>query len=242
MKTVTGKITSIKKLNVKSKRYDISVEDNHNFFANNVLVHNCQSNPDALTELLALDTEVVGTMKMDGTSISCYIKDGAFGVTSRNMELIETEDNAYWKIVRECDIEGKMRSFFSCNIFGGDYVIQGELCGPGIQGNKMGLDKLTLFWYNVYHVGMGDYMSHKILRDFTLSTGLNMVEVVFQGKLPQNTTINSLLEIADRLDYKNGLPAEGIVWRPVMEQRSETLGSRMSFKTISNRFLELYKE
>ncbi len=34
------KIKSIKKINCNSKRYDITVEDNHNFFANNILMHN----------------------------------------------------------------------------------------------------------------------------------------------------------------------------------------------------------
>lgn len=39
MKTV--RLKSIKKVRSQSKRYDISVKDNHNFFANGILVHNC---------------------------------------------------------------------------------------------------------------------------------------------------------------------------------------------------------
>jgi len=35
------KITEVKYVNKKSDLYDIAVEDNHNFFANNTLVHNC---------------------------------------------------------------------------------------------------------------------------------------------------------------------------------------------------------
>lgn len=34
------KVKSVKKIDHNSKRYDIGVEDNHNFFANNILVHN----------------------------------------------------------------------------------------------------------------------------------------------------------------------------------------------------------
>lgn len=198
-----------------------------------------QSAPDALEEIKKMG-DVVGTVKMDGSSITCYIKDNVFGVTSRNMELIETPDNAYWQAVREAKVEEKMREYFP--VLGGDYAIQGELCGPGIQGNRMGFDKLTLCWYNVYHIGAAIYMSHQVLFNFCLSTDLNWCEVVFQGKMPQDATIQTLLDMANALKYKNGLPAEGIVWRPVVEQRSESLGSRMSFKTISNRFLELYKE
>ena len=37
----TAKITSIKKIAIKQPCYDIMVEQNSNFFANNILVHNC---------------------------------------------------------------------------------------------------------------------------------------------------------------------------------------------------------
>jgi hypothetical protein len=40
MNTVLMKIKSIKKIDHQSKRYDIQVKNNSNFFANNVLVHN----------------------------------------------------------------------------------------------------------------------------------------------------------------------------------------------------------
>jgi hypothetical protein len=122
------------------------------------------------------------------------------------------------------------------------YNIQGELCGPGIQGNRMGFEKLTLCWYNVYHIGAGIYMPHQTLFEFCLSTGLTWCEVVFQGKMYPDATVKTLLDMANEMKYKNGLPAEGIVWRPTVEQRSEALGARMSFKTISNVFLEKYKE
>lgn len=36
-----GKLVSIKKLIEKEDVYDIRTKNNHNFFANDVLVHNC---------------------------------------------------------------------------------------------------------------------------------------------------------------------------------------------------------
>jgi len=39
--SVSSKIKSITKIHNDSKRYDISVEDNENFYANGILVHNC---------------------------------------------------------------------------------------------------------------------------------------------------------------------------------------------------------
>ena len=40
------KIKSIKKLNIRQKRYDIEVEDTHCFFANDILVHNSRFGKD----------------------------------------------------------------------------------------------------------------------------------------------------------------------------------------------------
>jgi DNA polymerase-3 subunit gamma/tau len=37
----TARITKITKISSED-RYDLEVEDNHNFFANNILVHNCR--------------------------------------------------------------------------------------------------------------------------------------------------------------------------------------------------------
>ena len=199
-----------------------------------------QSYPDVLDELLVMDVNVIGTMKMDGSSVTAYLKDGVFGVCSRNMDLIETEDNAFWKTIRTKKIEEKMRSYFPWQ--GGNYAIQGELCGPGLQGNKMGLKEMDIFWYNLFHIDTLIYLSTKQLHDFIVSYGLSWAEIVFQGKLPKDTTVNTLLDMANKLNYGNQLPAEGIVWRPEVEINSNVLKDRMSFKTISNRFIETYKE
>ena len=199
-----------------------------------------QSEPAVLAELLALDVEVVGTMKMDGTSFTAYLRNDQFGVCSRNMELLETEGNAYWKAIRKADLEQKMRTYFPWHADGGGIAVQGELCGPGIQGNKVGLTEPTLYLYNGWDISGESYLPHTWLFDFAVGNQLNMVQTVFQGKLSADTTIDNLLAKANELLYPNGTPAEGIVWRPVAEQFSQTLNGRMSFKTVSNVFLLKY--
>lgn len=196
-----------------------------------------QSFPETLSELITAG-DVVGTMKMDGSSITCYIKNGIFGVTSRNMELIETDGNAYWKAVRENKIEEKMRKYFDDK----NIAAQGELCGNSIQGNRMGEKKLTIYFYNLYDIDVCKYLSDESLSNFTTACDLNRVPIVFSGKMPENTTANDLLEKANNLNYPNGTPAEGIVWRPSIETYSDVLNSRLSIKTISNKYLEKYKE
>ena len=41
MKSV--KIKSVKKIKIQQDRYDLEVDNNHNYFANNILVHNCRA-------------------------------------------------------------------------------------------------------------------------------------------------------------------------------------------------------
>jgi ribonucleotide reductase alpha subunit len=48
----------IEKLNTKSKVYDITVEDNHNFYANDILVHNCSE----IMEYTDADTTAICTL------------------------------------------------------------------------------------------------------------------------------------------------------------------------------------
>ena len=196
-----------------------------------------QSTPDALEEIKKMG-QVVGTMKMDGSSITCFIKDNVFGITSRNMELIETPDNAYWKAAREAKVEEAMRKFLGDR----DIAIQGELSGKGIQGNKMGMDNIEIYFYNLYDISAAKYLSTDELIKFTDETGLKMVPIVFRGVLPDNTNIASLLKMSNELKYSNGLPAEGIVWRPVVETESNSLKGRLSIKVISSVFLIKYNE
>ena len=200
MKTI--KIKSIKKLNGESyHKYDIEVGDNHNFFAAGVLVHN--------------------------SSITCYYRDGEFGVCSRNLELKESEGNAYWKAVRELNIEGQMREY------GKNISLQGELVGPGIQKNIYKLDSVKVYFFTGYDIDN--------CRRFTINElgyllyklgGLDMVPMVSMGYKfnDGDNIIEESLKMADGKSILNGLAdREGIVFR--------SLDSKISFKAISNKYL-----
>jgi RNA ligase (TIGR02306 family) len=50
------------------------------------------------------------TEKLDGSSSTFYYNNGEFGVCSRNLELLETEGNTFWKVARELDLENKFKS------------------------------------------------------------------------------------------------------------------------------------
>jgi len=197
-----------------------------------------QSNPACFSELKnAGDVNI--TMKMDGTSATFYFRSASannptdmFGVCSRNLDLKESEGNAYWSLIRKLDLENKMRDRAKF----GDFAVQGELCGPGIQGNKMGLKEPTLYFFNFFSIDSQVYWSFDVLKRFCDDYGLTTVPTVYTGEFKWNS-IDEMIKFADETKYPNGSPAEGLVWRPVKERYSDVLQGRLSIKTKSNVFL-----
>jgi len=198
-----------------------------------------QSEPKVLDEAISKGLVLVGTLKMDGTSFTAYRRDDEFGVCSRNLDLKETEGNAHWRMARKLKLEEILRNEPR------NLSIQGEICGPSIQANRLGLSESKLYLFNLFDIDTGKYLSHTELSAFAEKHMLNMVPTVYRldfGGVVGPRDVNHLLNIANNLNYDNGTPAEGIVWRSMCETYSDVLKGRMSFKTISNRFLEKYKE
>jgi len=198
-----------------------------------------QSEPNVLQEAISKGLVLVGTLKMDGTSFTAYRRDAEFGVCSRNLDLKETEDNSHWRMARKLKLEEILRSE-SRNL-----SVQGEMVGPGIQANRLGLSEVDLYLFNLFDIDTGKYLSHNELFVFARKHILNVVPTAHRldfGGVVGPTDINHLLNIANNLNYDNETPAEGIVWRSACETYSEVLKGRLSFKTISNRYLLAYKQ
>ena len=200
-----------------------------------------QSVPEVLDEIASNNIPMVATLKMDGTSFTAYRRDNEFGVCSRNLNLKESEHNTHWKMARKLKIEEILRSEPR------NLCIQGEICGPSIQANRIGLKEYELFIFNLFDIDTGKYLGYDDMKNFAITHNLRTVPFLHVGWFnePDGTkrwSVNDLLTFANEQNYDNGTPAEGIVWRSVNETYSEVLKGRLSFKTISNRFLEKYKE
>ena len=165
------------------------------------------------------------TEKLDGSSATFYINNGEFGVCSRNLDLAETEENTFWKVARELEIEEKLRASAR------NLAIQGELIGEGIQGNPYGIKGQTVKFFNVFDIDSQTYyglpmflaiMKHEFkLETVPVLTNLTM-------KLPK--TIDEALAFADGKSVLNDkFDREGVVFR--------TMDRTISFKAISNTFL-----
>lgn len=170
------------------------------------------------------------TEKLEGSSMTCYLMDGVFGVCSRNMDLKETAENAFWATARREGIEDKMRTEFGL----ADFAIQGELVGPGIQGNIYKLSKPEFYVFDVYDVQAGAYLKPEARRAMIERMGLKHVPVLaYTPQLKDTlgiTDVDGLLKFAEGKSTLN--PAqerEGVVFK-------ECNGG-MTFKAVSNRYL-----
>lgn len=174
-------------------------------------------------EYKSLGRKFYVTEKLDGSSATFYYKDGVFGVCSRNLELLETEDNTFWKVARELDLENKMKDF------GVNISLQGELIGEGIQGNPYKIKGQTVKFFNLFDIDLQVYHSLAHLDRALGIMGLKMVPIVDEFfKLPE--TIETLLKYADNKSILNPkFDREGVVIR--------NLDRTISFKVISNKFL-----
>ena len=193
-----------------------------------------QSYPKVLEEIRGVSC--IGTIKKDGTSATYILYDNEFLVCSRNRVIANAyedcyyEENYYWKVAISHDIENKMRSSGIKN-----FAIQGEICGPGIQNNRLNLREHKLFVFNIFDIGSQRYLSDPEMRIIVDKMGLRAVSIVYTVD-DFDFTVDQLLEMSD-IRYSSGYPAEGVVWRPIEEMYSRVLQDRMSFKVINNKYL-----
>jgi RNA ligase (TIGR02306 family) len=182
------------------------------------------------------------TEKVDGSSGTYFINNGEFGVCSRNLELLEDEDNSFWKVARELDIENKLRSL------NGNFAIQGELLGEGIQSNKLKFRGQTMLFFNAFDIDGHKFLSFDQFIELTNKLELPTVPIVSTDYELEND-INSIIKMATiKSKILPEVWAEGIVIRPLKETSyslllNETLDTgRLSFKAINPEFLLKYGE
>jgi RNA ligase (TIGR02306 family) len=188
-----------------------------------------QSAPQLLDELRG--RPYVATLKYDGTSSTYLVDPGdeSFHACGRNWSIREGA-NVYWNVARRLDLEAKLRAQ------GGRYAVQGELCGPSIQKNPLALREVALFVFSVYDLSAARFLSDREMRALAAEMELPAVAVVEEGEAFAHDQA-SLLALAEGVYPGTKNQREGIVIRPRDEVFSPTLGGRLSFKAISNKYL-----
>ena len=163
------------------------------------------------------------TEKLDGSSATFYVKDEVFSVCSRNLELIETDDNTFWKVARELELEDKLKTL------GFNVCLQGELIGEGVQGNPYKIKGQTVRFFNGFNIDTQENIPFLQFTEITQKFGLTTVPILdFDFDLPNS--IDNMLEYAESPSNLNSnFGREGVVVR--------SYDRTISFKSISNQFL-----
>lgn len=185
-----------------------------------------QSYLDLLSELMGKPYYIA--MKMDGTSVTIFEKEGEVHVCTRNNEIAEDKDSPIWKYIHRNNLVEKLKAM------GKGITLQGELCGPKIQKNR-----LKLQTYEVYFFNVRDEQSKLLAFDDFLET-LKQLEVASVPILEQGDCFNyTLAELIEKAKgrYPSGNPMEGIVIRPKEPIISSITGKELSFKVLNNQFL-----
>ncbi len=164
------------------------------------------------------------TEKIDGTSATYFIdiNNGEFGLAGRNTRLSSEQNNAsvYLEMALKYNIENYLRKMQERTEQ--PVWLQGEIVGPGIQGNHYELTENRLYIFNVSHP---ELVPAEILAVPRLENPTN-----FEG----SDTYDYWLKLADIKSTLNSKKiAEGIVVR----QGNTSLEREPSFKVINNKYL-----
>lgn len=160
------------------------------------------------------------TMKLDGSSCTIFRWEDELRVCSRNLELKINEEN-------------KDNTFVAMALKIGDripegYAVQGELMGPGIQGNREGFTEHKFFVFDVFNIREHKYFDSKLRRVFCHNRDIDHVPVItVDANAP--ASVEEGLAVAEGPSINHKI-REGLVWKCNDDPS-------FSFKTISNQFL-----
>ena len=170
------------------------------------------------------------TVKLDGSSFTGYRFDDALGVCSRNLELKfeGNEENSFVRMFNSSKLGPALEAL------GQNIAIQGELMGPGIQGNREKLDKLELYVFAIYLIDSKRYATPAERWEIFTQLQANGFTGNHVPIHDDEFTITSDMNIADLLAMAEGPSLnhairEGLVFK--------SLTSDFNFKAISNTFL-----
>lgn len=177
--------------------------------------------------LLEIPGTWVATEKIDGTSTTVWVDGDDEGVSSRNLDILRNDDNSMWSMALALNLHEKLRTA------GTRAVIQGELYGPGIQGNPLQVKNVSFVAFTIQIEGQE--VPRAEWTDWMLELSVPVYDLPYPSSieeaLAQADGINSLIN-----PYR---PAEGIVWRNATTATviAGARPARASWKAISNRYL-----
>jgi len=189
------------------------------------------NDPDIVKEVLSSSSKITVTQKIDGSSITIIVENGTITqVCSRNLSKKDTGKSAFWNTARKLTIPT-----------GWSGVIQGELAGNGIQKNPLKLEGLDIYVFQIL-VDHNTYMTYEQMQSFCCNelkcSVVPLIDCIDTATLVEHydNPLQKLQSIADSQTYASGLPAEGIVVRPLIYAKSFKTRRPTGFKLINRNY------
>lgn len=196
------------------------------------------------------------SFKLDGSSLTVFMKDKMLGCASRNVGFrLQTENKGFVQVFKDYVQRVKQRGTLFVKVatqwkaddnqftqaaeesgantalvlVGRNLAIQGELVGPSIQKNFEGVDKNTFFVYDIYDIDAQAYMLPKDRQEFCERHKLQHVPLGSPHAVTLPVDVAAALEDADGPSGLKGKYREGFVYKSMERD--------FSFKVISNTYL-----
>lgn len=190
------------------------------------------------------------SFKLDGSSLTAFVKDGVLGVASRNVgfrvhdetipfftavkkflqgkgwkRVIKADDNAFIQMAEKAgllSVLGRQHGI-------GNIAIQGEMVGPSIQKNFEGTTENEFYCYDIYLIDEQAYMLPKERQGFCVKYDIKHVPLASSHAVTLPVDVATAIADADGPSGLKGKMREGFVYKSMERD--------FSFKVISNAYL-----
>jgi len=185
------------------------------------------------------------TEKLDGQSVTLFLlkkskhkflfwsfgSDYQFGVCSRNLYLPKENDSSYWTIAKQYNIKKVLENLMFTSPNNNLVVLQGEIIGNNIQGNKYKINGYKFYAFNLLINGKPTDTKTMlfVLNDKGIET-VPLLSINFELK----STIPEMVEYSKGKSLLADIPREGVVIR--------NYDKFISFKVVNPDFLLKYEE
>ena len=184
------------------------------------------------------DTPFIVTEKLDGCSATFFLQKNTnrkwldklfnrneyiFGVCSRNLWLYNKDSSHYWKIAEQFKIKEVLKQLIRDKDL---IVLQGEILGEGIQGNKYKIKGLDFYAFNLI-------FDNDKVDSISASSILKEYNIKFVPILKTNFRL--LNSVSEMVDYSMGNSQLLSVMREGLVIRNND--KNISFKVINPKFL-----
>ena len=188
------------------------------------------------------------SFKLDGSSLTAFIKDETIGVASRNVgfrihdetipfftavkkwlqgkgwkRTIKADDNAFTQMAEKA---GLLTALVND---GRNIAIQGEMVGPSIQKNFEGVAENEFYCYDIYLIDEQAYTLPKERQEFCAEPGIKHVPLASSHAVTLPVDVATAIADADGPSGLKGKMREGFVYK--------SMSRDFSFKVVSTKYL-----